>query len=104
MLHRHVEDAVLGAAAVEDRDDVRVIQPRGDGPFEREAPVESPGRLAASDLVGPEELDRAGPPEGSLFRAIHRGHAAARDERREAETVTDPSPDEGIGQKAFGCC
>ncbi len=107
VLHGHVVDVVVGAAALEHRDDVRMIQSGGDSGFEAEALVERPADLAGVGRV--EELDRTGAAplgggrperkagERRLLGSVHAAHAAARDEREEPIPPAKAPADHGIG-------
>ena len=64
-LHRVVEDAVVGSPVVEDGDGVGVGETRGQLDFALE-----PTQVDLASPIGPQQLDRRGPPHHAVARTI----------------------------------
>jgi hypothetical protein len=77
--HHQVQRAVVVAGRV-DRDHVRVVDRRGHPPLALEALAE----LAVAGPVGRQQLQRDGPAEAQLGRAVDHAHAAAAGDRFDA--------------------
>ncbi len=90
---------VLDSAVVEDRDDVRVLEPGEDARLEEEALVESWGRFD-SIVCGRQDLDRDLALERDLLAAIDDAHAARREEGVDLELLIQDLSQQRIGLTA----
>ena len=95
ILHDQVEDAVLGAPEIDDRDAVRVVEAAGRPGLV----VEAGDRLIVREQVRVDDLDRHRAAEHVLLGAVDTTHAPHTDHFLQEIGAADRPPDERVGAR-----
>jgi hypothetical protein len=94
VLHRQVQDAVLGASEVDDAHAVRVVQAAG----RARLLIEARDGLVVPQQVRVDDLDGDRAAERALLGAVHAAHAAHAHDFLERVRATDRAPDQRVGR------
>jgi hypothetical protein len=94
VLHRQVQDAVLGASEVDDAHAVRMVQAAG----RARLLIEARDGLVVPQQVRVDDLDGDRAAERALLGAVHAAHAAHAHDFLERVRATDRAPDQRVGR------